>query len=142
MRSPFTETITLYNHAVENRTEVWRRTVIRGVQWTGKRVNAFSETGKSVFEQQINLTIPINADTGGKRYVGPKEYNTASDKTELWTLDPESGDDVIVYGECPAEISADYTLSKLARDYTMVTIMAVSNNTHRAALKTWKVSCT
>lgn len=141
MRSPFTETVTVYNHAVENRTEVWRRTVIRGVQWAGRRVNAFDSTGQSVFEQEISLTIPVNADTGGKQYADPKAYNKAADKSMLWTLDPASGDDVIVYGECLAEISDDYTLSKLARDYTMVTIMAVSDNTRRERLRTWKVSC-
>ena len=141
MRSPFTETVTVYNHAVENRTEVWRRTVIRGVQWTGRRVNAFDSTGKSVFQQEISLTIPVDADTSGKQYAEPKAYNKAHDKSKLWTLDPASGDDVIVYGECTAEISEAYTLSKLAKDYTMVTIMAVSDNTHRARLRTWKVSC-
>lgn len=141
MRSPFTETVTVYNHTVENRTEVWRRTVIRGVQWTGRRVNAFDSNGQSVFQQEISLTIPVDADTGGKQYADPKGYNKSADKSMLWTLDPASGDDVIVYGECPAEISEDYTLGKLARDYIMVTIMAVSDNTRRARLRTWKVSC-
>lgn len=141
MRNPFTETVTIYNHAVENRTEIWRRTVIRGVQWTGRCVNAFDSTGKSVFQQEISLTIPVDADTSGKQYAEPKAYDKAPDKSALWTLNPKNGDDVVVYGDCPAEISDEYTLSKLARDYTMVTIMAVSDNTHRARLRTWKASC-
>lgn len=141
MRNPFTETVTVYNHSVQNRADTWRRTVIRGVQWTGKRRNAFYESGKSVFQEEISLTIPIDADTGGKSYATPPEYIKSQSKDRIWTLDPSSGDDVVVYGECIAEITEEYTLENLMKDYQAVTIMAVSDNTRRARLKTWKVSC-
>lgn len=140
MSNPFTETITLYNHSIENRVDKWRRTVIRGVQWTGRRVNSFGATGQSVFQTEISLTIPIDADTGGKAYVDSKTYDVALDKSDKWTLNPADGDDVVVYGECFSEITDSFTVDDLAKEQTMVTIMAVADNTKRRFGKTWKVS--
>lgn len=140
MTNPFTETITLYNHTIENRTDVWHRTVIRGVQWTGRRVNSFGATGQNVFQTETSLTIPYNADTDGKVYVDPKTYDIALDKSNKWTLNPSDGDDVIVYGKCFSEITDSFTVDDLAKEQMLVTIMAVSDNTKREHGKTWKVS--
>lgn len=140
MKNPFTETITLYNHTRENRVDKWYRTVIRGVQWTGRRINSTDSNGRSVFETEINLTIPVEADTSGKKYVSPKDFDIAIDKTDKWTLDPSNGDDVVVYGECLSEISDTFTVDDLAKEQTMISIMAVSDNTKRRCGRTWKAS--
>lgn len=140
MKNPFTETVTLYNHTRENREDKWHRTVIRGVQWTGKRVNTSDANGKSVFSTEISLTIPVDADMSGKKYVDPKAYDLTLDKSDKWTLDPADGDDVVVYGECFSEIADDFTVDDLAKEQTLVTITAVSDNTKRRLGKTWKVS--
>ena len=140
MRSPFTETITLYNSAVEDRVQVWRRTVIRGVQWTQRRRINFDTNGRSVYETETSVTIPFDADADGKTYLAPKEYQAAESHDAVWTLNPANGDDVIVYGECPWNISEAYTLDDLNREYGYVSIHAVSDNTARAHLKNWKVA--
>lgn len=140
MKNPFTETVTIYNHSVEDRVDKWRRTVIKGVQWTGRRVNSFGATGQSVLQTEIILTIPIDAGTGGKAYVDPKTYDVALDKSGKWTLNPANGDDVVVYGECFSEITDDFSIDDLAKEQTLVTIMAVSDNTKRRLGKNWKVS--
>lgn len=140
MRSPFTDTITVYNRTIENKTPVWHRTVIRGVQWTQKaRINS-DATGKSVYSTETSITIPITADTGGSRYVNPREFTLAEDHSNIWTLNPETGDDVIVNGICPWNISEVYTLEDLKKEYGYVSIQAVADNTARAHLKNWKVA--
>ena len=139
MRSPFTETVTVYNSVTENRAQVWRRTVIRGVQWSQRRRINFDTNGRSVYETETSITIQLHADTGGSRYVPPQDYLTAESRDGLWTLNPANGDDVVVYGACPRNISETYTLDDLNREYGYVSIQAVSDNTARAHLKNWKV---
>ena len=140
MKNPFTETITLYNHTRENRADKWYRTVIRGVMWSQERINSTDSNGRSVFETEVNLTIPVEADTGGKKYVNPSDFDIALDKTDKWTLNPANGDDVAVYGECLSEISDTFTVDDLAKEQTMISIMAVSDNTKRRCGRTWKAS--
>lgn len=142
MRSPFTDTITVYNRTVENRAPVWHRTVIRGVQWTQKSRINFDSSGKSVYNTETSITIPIAADTGGSKYLDPKAFMLTEEHSKFWTLNPESGDDVIVKGECPWNITDVYTLDDLNREYGFVTIQAVADNTARAHLKNWKVAAT
>lgn len=140
MKNLFTETITLYNHSRENRVDVWRRTIIKGVQWGTSATNTTDANGKSTFERETRITIPINAEADGKSYRSPIEYKMSENKDAEWTLNPASGNDVIVYGECNSDITADFTVDDLAKSQIMVTIMSVSDNTQRAHGKTWKVS--
>ena len=142
MRSPFTDTITVYNRTIENKTPVWHRTVIRGVQWTQKARISFDASGKSVYNTETSITIPKTADTSGKEYVEPRVFLAAETHSGIWTLNPESGEDVIVKGECAWNISDVYTLEDLNREYGYVSIQAVANNTDRAYLKNWKVAAT
>lgn len=140
MRSPFTDTITVYNRTIENKAPVWHRTVIHGVQWTQKSRISSDATGKSVYSTETSITIPITADSGGSEYVNPKAFMLAEDHSNIWTLNPESGDDVIVKGDCPWNISDVYTLDDLNKEYGYVSIQAVADNTSRAHLKNWKVA--
>ena len=140
MRSLFTDTITVYNRTMANREPVWHRTVIRGVQWTQKSRISYDASGKNIYTTETSITIPVDADARGKRYATPKAYLAAADPDALWTLNAESGEDVIVKGECPWNISDVYTLDNLKREYGYVSIMAVSDNTNRAHLKNWKVA--
>lgn len=139
MRSPFTDTITIYNRTIANREPVWHRTVVRGVQWTQKSRISYDASGKNIYTTETSITIPVDADAGGKQYAVPKAYLAAADPDVLWTLNAESGEDVIIKGECPWNISDAYTLDNLNNEYGYVSIMAVSDNTNRAHLKNWKV---
>lgn len=139
MRSPFTDTITIYNRTIANREPVWHRTVVRGVQWTQKSRISYDVSGRNIYTTETSITIPVDADAGGKQYAEPKAYLAAADPDVLWTLNAESGEDVIIKGECPWNISDAYTLDDLNSEYGYVSIMAVSDNTNRAQLKNWKV---
>ena len=139
MRSPFTDTITIYNRTIANREPVWRRTVVRGVQWTQKSRISYDASGKNIYTTETSITIPVDADAGGKQYAEPKAYLAAADPDVLWTLNAESGEDVIIKGECPWNISDAYTLDDLNNEYGYVSIQAVADNTNREHLKNWKV---
>lgn len=139
MRSPFTDTITIYNRTIANREPVWHRTVVRGVQWTQKSRISYDVSGRNIYTTETSITIPVDADAGGKQYAVPKAYLAAADPDVLWTLNAESGEDVIIKGECPWNISDAYTLDDLNNEYGYVSIQAVADNTNRAHLKNWKV---
>ena len=139
MRSPFTDTITIYNRTIANREPVWHRTVVRGVQWTQKSRISYDVSGKNIYTTETSITIPVDADAGGKQYAEPKAYLAAADPDVLWTLNAESGEDVIIKGECPWNISDAYTLDDLNNEYGYVSIRAVADNTNREHLKNWKV---
>lgn len=141
MSALFTDTITLYNYARDNRADVWHRTVLSGVQYTEKRINSTDATGKSVFTSAVTITVPASVSSGGKRYVCPAEFKRLEDRSEVWTLDPANGNDIVIYGECPAEISDGYTIDDLQTDYGYVSIQSVSDNTRRRYLKNWKAEC-
>lgn len=140
MRSPFTDTITIYNRTIANREPVWHRTVVRGVQWTQKSRISYDASGKNIHTTETSITIPVDADAGGKQYAVPKAYLAAADPDVLWTLNAESGEDVIIKGECPWNISDAYTLDDLNNEYGYVSIQAVADNTNREHLKNWKVA--
>ena len=131
MRSPFTDTITIYNRTIANREPVWHRTVVRGVQWTQKSRISYDASGKNIHTTETSITIPVDADAGGKQYAVPKAYLAAADPDVLWTLNAESGEDVIIKGECPWNISDAYTLDDLNNEYGYVSIQAVADNTNR-----------
>ena len=49
--------------------------------------------------------------------------------------------DVVVLGDCPAEITGSYTITNLKKEYAdSAIIYAVSDNTLRSFLKHWSVS--
>lgn len=72
--------------------------------------------------------------------MNPREFTLAEDHSKIWTLNPETGDDVIVNGICPWNISEVYTLEDLKKEYGYVSIQAVADNTARAHLRNWKVA--
>ena len=74
--------------------------------------------------------------------MSPDQYRklTAEEKDNCWTLDDRTEKDVIVYGEQTEEISREYRLSALMKEYQYaVTVRAVSDNRNRRCLKTIKV---
>jgi hypothetical protein len=150
LRSLFADTVTLYNYAsfkdsgAGGRRQVWKRAVIGGVQWREKIYRSQDSGGIVTFTTSVSVTIPVTARvSGGKRYVAPDTYaGLIGNNTDgaYWTLD-NSGNDVIVFGDCPAEIGGEYALADLKREYPRhCVISAVSDATHPAFLKHWRVT--
>lgn len=125
----FCETITVYNHYLVNREDCWKRTVLSGVQYSN-RIRANTSNGKTSVTDGITVTIPSMDG-----YVPPSQFSGTG-----WTLNAASDMDVIVYGECPAEISSTYTLGDLKKQYGLCTIKSVTDARVRK-LPIWKVYC-
>ena len=135
----FCEHVTIYNHAMLNREDVWYRTVLSGVQFRNKH-NAVVSDGKKDIVNSVVITIPADVNAHGKMYVSPQEFAKTAEKDALWTLNPASDMDVVVYGICQEDITDDFTLKDLFEQYGAYTIRAVTDSRMRQ-LPIWKVSC-
>ncbi len=138
----FNDIITLYNHFrdPDTRADRWQRTVLRGVQVREKVEKTVSADGKLLLARFVSVTIPVNADAGGRRYLEPSAFADSDARERYWTLNATRSLDVMARGECGAELTELYTLDDLAREQGYVTIMAVADNTRRPRLKHWRVA--
>lgn len=134
----FHETMTVYNFSFEDGAEKWRRTVVRGIQWRHGKKEVTVKDQVDTESRVESITIDFQRSYGNKPYVDPDHYRklTAAEKDNCWTLDDRTEKDVVVYGELPEEISKEYRLSALMKDYQYaVTVCAVSDNRNRRNLK-------
>lgn len=136
------KTITIYNHRKNpDKTETWQRTVISGVNYGYGHEKTVDATGKIIVSESLNLLIPIDADASGREYIDFKEF-PAAESDKYWTLNPTGNKDVIVCGDCEREITEDYSILELQRDFTKCgTLAGFSDNTDAPLLKHWKVMC-
>lgn len=139
----FNETMTVYNFSKEDDgTETWRRTVVRGIQWRHRKKEVAVKDQTATESRVESITVDFQRSYGNKPYIEPDRYRklSAEEKDRYWTLDDRTEKDVIVYGEQTEEISKEYRLSALMKDYQYaVTVNAVSDNRNRRGLKTIKV---
>lgn len=134
----FHETMTVYNFSSEDGTEKWRRTVVRGIQWRHRKREVTVKDQVATESRVESITIDFQRFYGNRPYVDPDQYRKlpAEEKDNCWTLDDRTEKDVVVYGERTEEISEDYRLSALMKDYQhAVTVKAVSDNRNRRGLK-------
>lgn len=132
----FNDTITIYNHYTENYEDKWNRKILTGCMWRKTKSKSVSD-GKINTEYNISITIPY---TSG--YVEPKEYEKLEDKTNYWTLNADNNLDTIVLGAVEKELTENYTITDLRKDYEHVTVISqVANNELVDYLKHWKVIC-
>ena len=103
--------------------------VLEGVQWTEKTTKAVDSDGKIHVTPEVGITVPYRDG-----YVMPKEYTGEGFTFGLDNLD------ALVLGRCSEEITEEYTISDLKKEYGAVTIYAVQDNTLRPLLKHWSVS--
>lgn len=136
----FGDTVTLYNHYREAREDKWQRSVLRGVQIRRKQETSATENGLKLYET-VSISIPVSADAGGRHYMEPSAFASASRRKEYWTLNASTNLDVMVLGECTKELTEEFTLASLKKDTGFVTMKAVRDNTLRRHLKHWKVTC-
>lgn len=138
----FNETMTVYNFSLEDGVEKWRRTVIRGVQWRHRKKEVTVKDQVATESRVESITVDFQQSHGNRPYVNPDQYRKlpAAEKDRCWTLDDRTEKDVIVYGEQTEEISEEYRLSSLMKDYQYAeTVKAVSDNRNRRGLKHIKV---
>lgn len=133
----FNDTVTFYNYGED--TESWKRTVIKGCQWSAETVKTVSADGKLNISKVVNITIPIERAVMPEKYVDYRMYNAQTVRDGLFTINPTTNMDVAVLGKCEADITAEYTLSQLVREHVAATVSSVTDNTLRPRLRNIKV---
>ena len=95
----FNNSITIYNKYTDNGVEKWKRTIIHGVYFDSTRGRNFNKSGNDKVNKAQVIIPKTNMRMTG--YLSPKDFNSAEDKTNKWTLQE---DDTIVKGEINYEI--------------------------------------
>jgi len=151
MKSLYEDTITVYNRRFRAILQppfppgagqvVWERTVISGVMWKDRTQTNSTSEGKAFIDQTVSITIPVEADFGGKTYIDPAGFaRLPQDDHAHWTVrTDEANPDIIVNGEGP-EITALYTIDNLQRDHKHTKPRAVSDSSGQDVLPMWKVA--
>lgn len=139
----FTDTMTVYNYHRDPDTEreSWLRSVVKGVQWSHNKTEAAISGNVQTESKVESITVDFQRGYGNKPYLPPTEYAklTAEQAAGYWTLNPKTGQDMLVLGESDREISGGYRLTDLKDDFQYaVTVTAVSDNRNRPRLKTIK----
>ncbi|MCM1192020.1 MAG: hypothetical protein NC123_16755 [Butyrivibrio sp.] len=139
--SLFTDEMTVYNHFYDEaaETDLWQRTVIRGVQWSHNKAQT-SVSGGVMSEKRVeSVTIDFQHNYGNVKYLDPIAFAALEDKSGCWTLNSADGQDVLVLGESDREIGKDYPISSLRKDFQYCgTVTAVSDNRNRNFLRNIK----
>ena len=141
----FTDSMTVYNcHRKEETEEVsWSSTLVKGVQWSHNKTEVTMSDKVRTEGKVERITVDFSRSYGNKPYLPPQEYRKLPDeeREQFWTLDPRTGQDMIVLGEVDREISSKYRLSDLQEDYPYAVIVSgVSDNRNRPRLKNIKVT--
>lgn len=136
--------ITIYNYHKADKVETWHRTVISGVEYHYGVEKAVNSQGAIVRSQVLTIIIPIGADMEEKQYIDAVNYVKLSpeEADRYWTVNPVCNKEIIVCGVSDKEITADYRISELKKDYQKTGIVSgFSDNTEGDLLKHYKVVC-
>ena len=127
------ETITVFNAKLDTEADkdVYKGTVISGVSWFCEIVSAVDGGLKAA--NRFIIRIPEDADFGGKDYVLPQDYASATDVTGLFTL---ASGDIIVKG---AVTGTGLKPKDLHGQYEALTILGVTDNRRAPREPHWKV---
>ena len=128
----FTDTMTVYNCIGENQ---WQRTVVKGVQWVHQEITVTTEKNAKVKKTVKAISIDFGRNYGNAQYVEPREFEKLEDKKDCWTLNAESGLDIVVLGEMTTELSEEYRPKHLRADMECATVTSVSDYRNRSFLK-------
>lgn len=138
------KTITIYNYRKVDKAESWHKTVISGLEYHYGLEKAVDSRAAVVRSQVLTVIIPIEADTDGKQYIDAVNYARlpAEELDQYWTINPSCNKEIIVCGICEKEISPDYTITDLKKDFQKSgTVSGFSDNTEGDFLKHYKVVC-
>lgn len=135
----FTDTMTVYNHYKSGGVDKYKRTVIKGVQWSHNRTQT-TVVGSAVTEYKVeSITIDFGRNYGNAEYINPVDFMKETNHSGHWTLNAKGGQDIICLG-IGSEITDDYTIKNLKADHQYFgTVTEVSDNRNRDFLKTIKV---
>lgn len=132
--------ITIFNHKKAGKEDVWNKTILHGVSVVSGVEKTVSANGTVIRKQILTIVIPVNV--WEKEYIDPMQYEKLEDVSSFFTLNPSNNSDFIVAGECEEEITEDYHVSDLKKDYAKCGIIAgVSDFTDTPRLKHFKVVC-
>ena len=140
----FRQKMTVYNYYMDESTreECWLRTVIKGIQWMHNRNEVSTSNGVQTENKVESITIDFGRNYGNKPYLPPKEFRKLSQEEaeRYWTLDAQSGQDILILDEVDKEITKDYRIKNLRDDFQYAPIVkSVSDNRHMPRLKHIKV---
>ncbi|ADL53215.1 DUF6751 family protein [Clostridium cellulovorans] len=118
--------ITIYNHYFDNANNIdkYKRTVIEGCDWKGKRNSTVSDKGLLLAD---SVLIFVNKS---EKYISPKHFRSLSDakRTSFFTF---SIGDKIVKGEVSFEITGTkpFSLADLDKNFDeVITIKSANTN--------------
>ena len=87
----FTDIMTVYNffRNPDTDTELWNRTIIKGVQWSHNKSEVSTSNGVQTESKVERITIDFTRAYGNKAYLPPNEYRKLSSEevTAYWTLE-------------------------------------------------------
>lgn len=139
MNALFTDTMTVYNHYIDSEgNDKWVRTVVEHIQWKDGKTSVANDNGILTATATKSITIDFSSGLQ-KNFLSAAEFERTGQPTEYWTLNTKDELDVLVYGECPAEITEEYTITNLIKEHGAVTIKAVTDNRNRRLLQHIKV---
>ncbi len=140
----FRQKMTVYNYYMDEATgeEKWFRSVVKGIQWMHNRSEVSTSKGVQTENKVESITIDFARVYGNKPYLPPNEFRKLSvaECVNYWTLDAESGQDILVMDEVAQEISKEYRISQLRKDYQYASVVkSVTDNRHMPRLRHIKV---
>jgi len=137
--------VTLYNKYSVGDKSCYKKTIIKGANWQGSKVQAISntETGKGTINSAdvINIWIPFTSNFEGKTYLEPKAWIRLSetDKDKYFTF---SSTDLIVKGECTYDWSSTNPITNLTKLDNVATIMSIIiNDNGSMAMRHYQLGC-
>lgn len=110
--------ITVYNKYIDaaTRSEKYQRAIVYNVVWQAVRaINRFKE------QVQANTTLILIPFASGNGYQEPRDWQVDRDG---WTL--QEGD-VIARGMISQDITTEYSVSDLRRDYDVIAVASVAS---------------
>lgn len=135
----FTDVMTIYNHYKVDGEDRYKRTVVKGVQWSHNRLQTTISGGVMTERRVESITIDFDADYGNEEYINPIVFSKETDHSGHWTLNSKGGQDIAILG-IGSEITNEYTIKNLKADHQYVgTVAEVADNRNRRFLKTIKV---
>lgn len=136
----FNEKMTVYHHMEADGKEIWQRTVVNHIMWRHGRKQ--TENVNGVLTSTTVESVTVNFERGrNAEYLSPALFERCEDKSAHWTLDADSNMDILVLGECEAEISDAYAVSRLLKDHkgNCGTVKSVTDNRNAPLLQHIKV---
>lgn len=108
--SVFNDTCTLYNRCRDGENGLqWYRTALCGINIDIQSKAVVDDKGL-VTANSVSVTIPIQADSGGKPYLPRKEWEALEDKAAAWTM--QEGD-LLLPGIWPLELGGTFRETQL-----------------------------